>query len=128
MPYKDILLIDDDIEDAELFVEAISSLQKDVKCRYTTDSVKAFGELKTSEKLPDLLFLDINMPRLNGFELLRELKKDPRLSHIDVILISSASEELMHMMAPESDMARYMPKPCSYSAFIAQLNEVLFRF
>lgn len=125
MLYKNILLIDDDPDDAEIFMEAIDAIHKDIVCRIATNPVQAFEELKLSEKLPDLLFLDINMPCLNGLDFLQQLKNDARLLHIEVILISSPSEEVIRKLSPKYDIGKYMAKPHSYSEYIAQLKKII---
>ncbi|KUJ62476.1 hypothetical protein AR687_08470 [Flavobacteriaceae bacterium CRH] len=106
MLYKDILLIDDDTDDAEIFIEAVISLGKDIRCHYNTDAVMALDELRLSEKLPDLIFINLNMPRLNGFDLIQLLQNDSRLKQIDVILMSSSSEEIIRLMTPQRPFGR----------------------
>jgi DNA-binding response OmpR family regulator len=125
MWYKDILLIDDDIDDGELFLEAISTLLSESKFRYYTNPVKALEELRNTDKLPDLLFIDINMPCLNGLELLKKLRNDPRLKDIDVILISSPTQDMMRRLWPECEFEKYMCKPNNYNEFVAQLRDIL---
>lgn len=125
MLYKNILLVDDDPDDAEIFMEAIDAIDKDIVCHISTNPVKAFEELKASEKLPDLLFLDINMPCLNGLDFLQQLKNDFRLRDIEVILISSPSEEIIRKLSPKYDIGKYMAKPNSYSEFVAQLKGII---
>lgn len=125
MLYKDILMIDDDPEDAEIFIDAVISLGKNIKCRYNRDSVKALEELRLSDKLPDLLFIDVNMPRLNGFDLVQQLQNDARLKQIEVILMSSCSEETIRMVSPERIFGKYMAKAYTFNQFVDELNKIL---
>jgi CheY-like chemotaxis protein len=125
MLYKDILLIDDDIDDVELFLEAINTLSLDSKFSYDTNPVKALEELKNTDKLPDLLFIDINMPCLNGFELLKKLRNETRLKHIEVILISSPTQDMMRRLWSEYEVEKYMCKPNNYNEFVTQLRDIL---
>jgi CheY-like chemotaxis protein len=125
MPYKNIWLIDDDYEDVEIFMEAINSLQRDIFFSYYTDPVKAFEALTISEKLPDLLFIDINMPRLNGLDLLIKLRQHIGLRDIGVILISSPNEAVIRNLAPGSEIGKYITKPNSYSELVTQLDQIL---
>lgn len=125
MLYKDILMIDDDPEDAEIFIDAVISLGKNIKCRYNRDSVKALEELRLSDKLPDLLFIDVNMPRLNGFDLVQQLQNDARLKQIEVILMSSCSEETIRMVSPERIFGKYMAKAHTFNQFVDELNKIL---
>lgn len=125
MSYRNILVIDDDTEDAEMFIDAVISLGKGIICRYNVDSVKALEELKLSERLPDLLFIDVNMPRLNGFDLAQQLQNDSRLKQIDVILMSSCSEEIIRMMTSGRNFGKYMAKAYNFNEFAAALNKIL---
>ena len=125
MPYKNILLIDDDIDDADFFRQAVVLLQKENSFRYETDPVKSFEELKISTKLPDLLFLDINMPRLNGLEILLKIRDTKRLKHMEIILISSPTEAVMRDLAPTYEIERYMCKPNTFNELVSQLQEIL---
>ncbi|WP_428231914.1 response regulator [Flavobacterium sp.] len=127
MLYKNILLIDDDIDDAELFLEVINSLKKEIVFSYATNPLKALAELKISENLPDLLFLDINMPCLNGLDFLNELRNDTRLRYIEVILISSAPEDIIrkNLSAKKYEIERYMSKSNNYNDFVAQIITIL---
>ncbi|MFH6951046.1 response regulator [Flavobacterium sp. FlaQc-51] len=127
MLYKNILLIDDDIDDAELFLEVINSLKKEISFSYATDPLKALAELKISEKLSDLMFLDINMPCLNGLDLLNELQNDTKLRYIEVIVISSAPEDIIrkNLSTKKYEIGRYMRKLNNYNDFVDQMRTLL---
>lgn len=125
MLYKNILLIDDDPDDAEIFTEAIGSLNKDIVMRSARNPKVILEELKASETLPDLIFLDYNMPLLNGQEVLLQLKSDDHLRQIPVILISSPSEEIMKDLLQRNEIVKYISKPSSYGELIRILNSIL---
>lgn len=125
MLYKNILLIDDDPDDAEIFMEAVSSLNKGIVMRSARNPKVILEELKVSEKLPDLIFLDYNMPLLNGQEVLHQLKSEERLCKIPVILISSPSEEIMKDLLQRNEITKYISKPSSYAELINILNSIL---
>lgn len=82
MSCKNILLIDDDSDDAEMFIEAVSSLQKGIICQTASNALKAFEEMKITENLPDYIFVDYNMPALSGTEFIQKIKDEERLHHI----------------------------------------------
>lgn len=73
MLYQNILLVDDDREDADVFIEAVISLDKNITCLAETNPVKALEFLKSTEILPDLIFLDYNMPVMNGNEFIEKI-------------------------------------------------------
>lgn len=125
MLYKNILLIDDDIEDTEIFIDVVNAVNKDIICHTTMDPTKVFKDLKSAEILPDLIFMDINMPCLNGLDLLQQLRDDPKLQHLEVILISSPSEEVIRRLSPKKNIEKYIEKSSNYKDFVSQLQKIL---
>jgi CheY-like chemotaxis protein len=85
-------LIDDDVDDQEIFILALSQMDIPVSCYTADDGYLALQHFQQDPNfIPDLIFLDLNMPRVNGMQCLVEIKKDPRLSHIPVIIYSTSS-------------------------------------
>ena len=85
-----VLIIDDDDDDRSLFSDALEMVSSSVKCLSAGDGQEGLQLLKKEDAvLPDLIFLDLNMPRLNGKQCLAEIKKIPRLAHIPVIMYST---------------------------------------
>lgn len=83
-----ILCIDDDPDDTEFFCEAIMAVSPEAKCVTANDGLSALKVLR-SEVLPDIIFLDINMPRMSGREVLMQIKKSYKLSQIPIIIYST---------------------------------------
>lgn len=125
MSYKNILLIDDDSDDAELFMEAVESLQKEVVCQTENNALKAIEELKTTENLPDLVFVDFSMPAINGAEFIQKVKSEERLRNLPIILMSSHTVEVLRQLTQNSEGVQYMTKPNSFQDLVIQLDSVL---
>lgn len=125
MLYKSILLIDDDLDDAEILFEAVKSLEEKVICRIVTSPLIALEELKSAEKLPELIFLDLNMPAISGAEFLQQLKEQAALEHIPVIVYSSHSIETMQKLTPKFEGVRYISKPNDYRELVEVLRGIL---
>jgi CheY-like chemotaxis protein len=88
-----VLIIDDDSEDSEFFTEAVQEIDPSISCVKAKDGKDAIRQLKNEmPKLPDYIFLDINMPVMNGKECLTEIKKTPQLKDIPVIMYSTTSD------------------------------------
>lgn len=88
--YLSILLVDDDVEDQEIFLDAIKEVDPLVHCACATDAEAALKLLSSDAIVkPDLLFIDLNMPKQNGKQLLLELKKSDNLKDIPVIMYST---------------------------------------
>ena len=90
-PPLNIMLADDDPDELYLFEEALIVLPIATNLKTFPDGVRLMDYLsQNSEHLPDILFLDINMPRKNGFECLKEIKCNEKLMQIPVIIYSTA--------------------------------------
>lgn len=118
-----ILLADDDLTDCLLFQEALEELpvSADLTIVHNGDQVTKLLS-KKGNKLPDVLFLDISMPRKNGFATLGEIKRTKRLEKLPVIIFSTSSE-LEAVKRVYSDAAHYyICKPANFS----QLKKVIY--
>jgi CheY-like chemotaxis protein len=88
---KRLFIIDDDVEDQEIFMEALKEVDPAIQCFAATSGEDAIKKLEEDMLiLPDLIFLDLNMPKLNGKQVLRELKKMSSLHNIPVIMYSTS--------------------------------------
>ena len=88
--YARTLLIDDDDDDQFIFLTALEDVVPAGRCHISNNALEAFRYLTAVAEVPDLIFLDLNMPMMNGFEFLLILKSDPRLSAIPVIIFSTS--------------------------------------
>ncbi len=87
-----VFLIDDDEDDISLFHEMLQEVASDARFSSAVNGLEALETLRSSAgSLPQLIFLDLNMPRMNGKECLTELKQDPQLQAIPVIIYSTSS-------------------------------------
>ena len=101
-----VLLIDDDSDDREIFIDAIRELDESINCKTISNAPDAISFLKDagSEEAPDIIFLDLNMPRMDGKACLREIKQNSRFKDTPVIIYSTTNdaeeaEELMQLGA-----------------------------
>lgn len=125
MLYKNIFLIDDDIDDTEMFIDAVNSLDQNILCRAETNPLKALEYLKSSDELPDLIFLDYNMPVLNGSELLEKIRGEKKLQSIRVIVYSSYSQHAAQQLSIVNGTQSYITKPLTFMDLKEVLKEVL---
>jgi chemosensory pili system protein ChpA (sensor histidine kinase/response regulator) len=80
---------------------------------------------KLHERVPNLMLLDIEMPRMDGYELATQMKADPRLRHVPIIMITSRSGEKHRQRAFDIGVERYLGKPYQEAELLAQIAEVL---
>ena len=90
MNAKVLLIVDDDRDDRYFFRNAVTEIDPAFECREAHDGLEALTQLRNSKILPDFIFLDLNMPEMNGKQCLAELKKDKRLWSIPVIIYSTS--------------------------------------
>ncbi|MDO6430575.1 response regulator [Flavitalea sp. BT771] len=89
---RTVLLIDDDEDDAQFFSDAIKELAIDMTMEYCSGGQQALDRLTHNRTdTPDIIFLDLNMPALNGWECLREIKKIADIQHIPIVMYSTAN-------------------------------------
>lgn len=88
-----LLVADDDMDDCFLFEDAVKQLPVSTRLSFVHDGVQLLHTLLADEPLPDIIFLDLNMPRKNGFASLVEIKNNEKLRHIPVVVFSTSSEK-----------------------------------
>jgi CheY-like chemotaxis protein len=119
---KTFLLVDDDGDDTDLFTEAIGAADASVRFYSAIDGKEALAKL--SEKgigAPDIIFLDINMPEMNGWQFLSTLQGDGTLKDIPVIMYSTSSQIKDIKNASASGALCFLTKPNSF----LQLKKIL---
>jgi CheY-like chemotaxis protein len=111
-----LLLADDDEDDCTFFKEALDDLSLPVNLVTVNDGVELMNHLAVAvSDLPDLLFLDLNMPRKNGHECLAEIKKIDQLKNLPVIIFStSLDSEIVNKMYDKGALY-YIRKPGDFS-------------
>jgi len=125
MKYQHILIVDDDPEDIEIFSEAVLSLNKDITITSSTDALLALENLKNKADLPDIIFLDLQMPRLTGKDFLEKLNEDSALQNIPVVVLSGQSDVIIKDLYQKIGARNYICKPNSYKELVEELREIL---
>ena len=86
-----ILYIDDDPDDREFFREAVHYMDPAIMCHTAEDGAKGLRDLDEMIIMPDFIFLDVNMPIMNGRQFLIEIKICPRLRSVPVVIYSTTN-------------------------------------
>ena len=123
-----ILLADDDEDDRFFFAKALEELSIETKLTTVNNGEKLMAHLdKNSEKLPDILFLDLNMPCKNGSECLMEIKANKNIKDFPVIIYSTSLNDEIADILYRNGAYYYMQK-CGLQQLVAQLERVLAMF
>jgi CheY-like chemotaxis protein len=123
---KRFLLIDDDTDDRALFSEALATVDPVAICDHATDGAEAFDRLNRKELAePDIIFLDINMPVMNGWQFLRKLKSEEAYKHIPVIVYSTSSSQRDRRTADDLGALCFVTKPDAFRVLRAMLGVVV---
>lgn len=120
MSFK-ILMVDDEVVICELTKDYLESKGFEVKIVH--DGQTGLDEAK-SEK-PDLIILDVNMPRMNGFQVLNELKKDFHTSLIPVLMLTAEKCEDFQSEGTQYQAEKYLPKPFMPDALFKEIRHLL---
>ena len=124
--YKHLYIIDDDTEDQEIFIEAVKEVSESIECESSTSGEDALRHLEANApQLPDLIFLDLNMPKLNGKQILKEIKNRASLRGIPVIMYSTSFAPRDVEEIKSSGAAHHLIKPSRFEDLCRALSDIL---
>jgi CheY-like chemotaxis protein len=112
---KNIFLVEDDEDDQHFFIEAIKEIDKSICICVAKNGVEALNKLDNMNSLPDVIFMDINMPLMNGFECLTLLKKHIRLKTIPVVILTTSNNPKEAEVAKVLGAVFFLSKPSDSS-------------
>ena len=125
MNVRQLLYIDDDEDDQELFQMAIAEINDSINCIAASNASEALQKLIRAEWKPEVIFLDLNMPVMDGQEFLQELYNRHELKHIPVIIWSTSSHPSMVQLLKNMGAHDFITKPDSYPQIVKVLKSLL---
>lgn len=120
-----ILLIEDDTIEVMKLKRAIAKLKMDHQLIEAEDGEKALDILKSIDTLPDIIFLDLNMPKINGIEFLKILKEDTVLRYLPTIILTTSNNRKDVLECYKHGVAGYIIKPLKYDEYIDKIEIAL---
>ncbi len=124
--YQSIVLIDDDIDDQEIFIDALRTIAPSIQCYCDMEGETVLKKLSTNElPVPDLFFVDLNMPRVNGKEILKQLKSLDLVKSVPVIMYSTFFGDRDIKEFKDFGAQHYLIKSTSFDALCDELRSVL---
>ena len=122
---KHILLIDDDQDDAELFSDAVEELGMDVVIDHFVDGNEGIAKLRRDAiRRPDIVFLDINMPHINGWDCLRELKTIAQLNKIPIVMYSTSNFDNQGVKPEDVGATAFLTKPSNFEELKQRISSL----
>jgi CheY-like chemotaxis protein len=128
---KRILLVEDSKKDVELTLAALSEIRLANEVVVARDGAEALDYLRRTGKsaerapgLPAVVLLDSKMPRVDGLEVLREMKADPQLRKVPVVMLTSSREEQDLVNSYELGVSAYVVKPVDFRQFVQTVREL----
>ncbi|MEB2778524.1 response regulator [Algoriphagus sp. D3-2-R+10] len=119
------LMIDDDEDDHELFKMCLKTISKDISCMGVFDGQQAIDLLMSNTGfVPHYIFLDVNMPKMNGIECLRLLRKLPNLRNTKIFMYSTTSEKSVLEESKKLGAKDYIVKPTKTAELKEKLSHI----
>jgi len=120
------LLVDDDLDDQEVFLMTLEKINKNITCLTANNGVEALSLLTAQDSfVPDYIFLDVNMPKMNGIECLKNIKSIAHLSNCKVFMYSTTSETSVLEKSKTLGATDFIVKPVSPAVLKETLSEIL---
>ena len=125
----EILLVEDNPADVRLTQEGLREAKLDISLTVAIDGSQALAFLRkegvyAGTPFPDLILLDLNLPGVDGREVLRQIKSDSRLKHLPVVILSSSEAEQDIAMAYDSHANCYVTKPIDFDQFVKVVKSI----
>ncbi len=120
-----ILLIEDDMIEVMKVNRTISSLKLPHEVVEVSNGEEALDYLKSENSLPDIILLDLNMPKMNGVEFLNILRNDKVLRYLPTIILTTSSNQKDILECYKAGVAGYIVKPLKYEDYVKKLKHLL---
>lgn len=126
MNSKVVVIIDDDSEDQEVFIDAVKEVDNSVLCLTFSDGEEALKIMKADGlEVPQLIFLDLNMPRFSGKQCLAELKKIKKLNSTPIIIYSTSTDIRDINETIRLGASHFLTKPFKFDDLRKSLSDIL---
>lgn len=125
---KHIFLIEDDLDDQEVFLSALGNMDTLIACETAVNGQEALERLKSEDVQPDLIFLDLKMNGMHGFQFMNLLKLEPKLKKIPIVILSDSSDPLDIEMAKINGAKRFITKPERISELETEIGNCVNQF
>ena len=119
------LLVDDDLDDQEIFCTVLDGIAPSCKCVTAFNGQSALAMLESGEVTPDIIFLDVNMPLMNGRQFLIEANQAKLIEDVPVIVLTTSADQQTKTAVLDLGASQFITKPDRFSEWEAILKQVL---
>ncbi len=119
-----ILFIEDDTIETMKLKRTISKIELNYQITEAKNGEEALAILKSGDRLPDIILLDLNMPRMSGTEFLKILKEDEQLKYLPTIILTTSENRADLLECYRIGVAGYIIKPLKYEDYELKLKKV----
>lgn len=124
-----ILLVEDNIDDVELTLEAFEEATVPVQAHVAPDGITALAFLRREpgyddKPRPDIVLLDLNLPSLSGHEVLHQIRRDPELTDLPVVVLTTSEDPRDIQAAYQSHANCYITKPVDFLQFADIIKQI----
>ena len=123
--HKKILLVDDDTDDQLFFVDAVKEIEPTLECDIACNGLEALDHLDKVPPPPSLIFLDLNMPIMNGYECLAKLKETKQYNEIPVIIFTTSNQPVDVERTISMGAKLFITKPPDFEVLKNKLHDIL---
>lgn len=124
-PKLQIIVAEDDVDDKLLLLDALSeNLIDESKVVFAEDGEDLLNKLENADRIPTIIILDLNMPKKDGREALKEIKMNEKFKHIPVIVLTTSSSEVDVAMTYKEGGNTYFTKPRLYSDLVEMVGVI----
>jgi chemotaxis family two-component system response regulator Rcp1 len=125
----EVLLVEDNLGDVRLAREAFRDVNSSIHLHLASDGIEAMAFLRRQGKhvdapRPDLIVLDLNLPKMNGREVLAQIKSDKNLKMIPTVVLSSSETDADVLISYQLQANCYLRKPAQWDAFVGMVRSI----
>ncbi|WP_276166404.1 response regulator [Zobellia alginiliquefaciens] len=120
-----VYLADDDVTDREAFAEALNEIDRDIRLTTFQNGVEVVDRIRSEKFIPDIIVLDLYMPKMDGEECLIALRKKSKLKNVPIVLYSSEFDIDRIEKLFELGANRYLIKTSSYESLVSSLERIV---
>ncbi|MDB5281663.1 MAG: response regulator receiver protein [Bacteroidota bacterium] len=121
-----IFVVDDDIDDREIFIEAINTVDSSIRCFTAIDGEDALVKAASKDfVVPEIIFLDLNMPKMDGPQFLAELKRNKLLGDIPVVIYSTSFRKTDVDETKRLGASYFLAKPSDFKELCDALSAII---